>query len=116
MGWFGFDFDGTLATEIDLEPVPAMVNLLRTYLINGAEVRIVTARAGDLAGIANSVLHRFARLCSDFAGRVLPASGVHIQANLRGGRSRGGDKKWAIVETGKDRRASGGETARTLSQ
>jgi len=51
MAWIGFDFDGTLAREYTLEPVKPMVDRLRTYLRNGTECRIVTARAGDGDGI-----------------------------------------------------------------
>lgn len=50
-GWIGFDLDGTLArydsnmqpTEIG-EPIAPMVELARSYLEQGFEVRILTAR------------------------------------------------------------------------
>jgi hypothetical protein len=55
MGWVGFDLDGTLAlddrpsgffdpTHIG-DPVPKMAALVRDYLAQGIQVRIVTARA-----------------------------------------------------------------------
>ena len=51
MAWIGFDFDGTLAEEITLKPIKPIVDLLKTYLKNGTECRIVTARAGHPEGI-----------------------------------------------------------------
>jgi len=51
MPWVGFDFDGTLAREHSFEPVLPMVNRLRKYLDKGVEVRILTARGNDAAGI-----------------------------------------------------------------
>ena len=50
MPWVGFDFDGTLAREHTLEPVPPMVERLRKYLSQGLEVRILTARGNDAVG------------------------------------------------------------------
>ncbi len=50
MPWIGFDFDGTLAVEYTFEPVVPMVERLRAYLNEGAEVRILTARANDPQG------------------------------------------------------------------
>ncbi|MHA2403863.1 MAG: hypothetical protein ACXADH_12785 [Candidatus Kariarchaeaceae archaeon] len=52
MPWVGFDFDGTLAKEHTFEPVLPMVRRLRTYLKNGTECRILTARGNDPHGIA----------------------------------------------------------------
>lgn len=60
MGWIGVDMDGTLAVQNlsnphawDIgEPVPAMVELVKKWLAEGAEVRIFTARVShgeDLA-------------------------------------------------------------------
>lgn len=51
MPWVGFDFDGTLAKEYTFEPVLPMVRRLRTYLKNGTECRILTARGNDPDGI-----------------------------------------------------------------
>jgi hypothetical protein len=55
-GWVGFDLDGTIAhdepgaawspTAIG-EPIPEMIAIIKAYLAKGAEVRILTARAGD---------------------------------------------------------------------
>ena len=51
MPWVGFDFDGTLAKEYTFEPIKPMVDRLRTYLRNGTECRILTARGNDPDGI-----------------------------------------------------------------
>jgi len=51
MAWVGFDFDGTLAREYTFEPILPMVRRLRTYLKNGTECRILTARGNDPDGI-----------------------------------------------------------------
>lgn len=51
MEWIGFDFDKTLATYnhyegpgILGEPIKPMVDLVKAYLNDGYEIRIVTAR------------------------------------------------------------------------
>jgi hypothetical protein len=62
MGWIGFDLDGTLAlwgyelhpvtreTHYDVlqigPPIPAMVALCKSLIVEGKEVRIFTARVG----------------------------------------------------------------------
>lgn len=58
MSWIGFDLDGTIARYdgwVDMgvigEPIPSMIALIRSYLEQGVEVRIVTARAADRIGI-----------------------------------------------------------------
>ena len=51
MPWVGFDFDGTLAVERTFEPITPMVNRMRRYIKDGYEVRILTARGNDAAGI-----------------------------------------------------------------
>lgn len=48
-GWIGFDLDGTLATDDGVydvvgAPIVGMLSLARSYLAQGIEVRIVTAR------------------------------------------------------------------------
>ena len=53
-GWIGVDLDGTLAEFIgDMsfigEPVLPMLNRVKSWIANGREVRIFTARAGDEA-------------------------------------------------------------------
>jgi hypothetical protein len=71
-GWYGVDFDGTLAKTMDWkshnegsvgEPVWPMVERVKRWLAEGKEVRIMTARAGkgaDDLHIAN--IKRFCRL------------------------------------------------------
>lgn len=59
LGWVGFDLDGTLARydgwkgERHIgDPIPAMVEKVRSFLERGIEVRIFTARvSGDRQGI-----------------------------------------------------------------
>lgn len=53
-GWIGVDLDGTLAkSERNLslarvgEPVPKMVDLVKSMVNNGVRVKIFTARGGD---------------------------------------------------------------------
>jgi hypothetical protein len=53
-GWIGFDLDGCIARydgwkgrEHIGEPIPHMIELVKTYLDEGYEVRIFTARAID---------------------------------------------------------------------
>lgn len=53
-GWIGVDLDGTLArsdSNISLarvgEPVPKMLELVKSMVKNGVRVKIFTARAGD---------------------------------------------------------------------
>ncbi len=52
-GWIGVDLDGTLAeyngwvSELHIgEPIPAMAERVRTWISEGREVRIFTARVG----------------------------------------------------------------------
>lgn len=56
-GWIGVDFDGTLATYsgwqgelVFGQPIPAMVERVKRWLVQGYEVRIVTARAFGYGG------------------------------------------------------------------
>lgn len=52
-GWYGVDFDGTLAEYHGWnggffgKPIPAMVDKINTLLSQGFEVRILTARGDD---------------------------------------------------------------------
>lgn len=59
-GWIGVDLDGTLAVhdetfQIDKvgAPIPKMVERVKGWLAEGLEVRIVTARVGEVAGRGN---------------------------------------------------------------
>jgi len=74
-GWIGVDLDGTLAVyhsgqhaEIGA-PIRPMVELVKTWLARGAEVRIFTARA------AHAVEHELLAIedwCKEHIGQVLP--------------------------------------------
>lgn len=80
-GWVGFDFDGTLAHYVSWDaqgnelgqPIAPMVELVKKYLDEGRDVRIVTAR---LAGrsIEDQWVQRWAieGWCKEHIGRVLP--------------------------------------------
>jgi hypothetical protein len=90
-GWIGVDFDGTLATydgwrgpEHLGEPIAPMVQRVRTWLAEGQDVRIVTARMAvrpgepDVNGNAypaESIARQRALIeawCQQHLGRVLP--------------------------------------------
>lgn len=79
MGWIGVDLDGTLAHfdgwsdgKIG-KPIPAMIKRVMTWLAEGKEVRIVTARVADCNErewwkIAVPIMH----WCIDNLGCILP--------------------------------------------
>jgi len=79
-GWIGVDLDGTLAyaggwVPGDPEhtigpPIPAMVARIKRWLKRGADVRILTARAGRPA-IAE-IIPAIQAWCKQHLGRVLP--------------------------------------------
>lgn len=76
MAWIGVDFDGTLAVNNfapEPEPVMPMVERVRTWLANGHEVRIFTARA---ALGARGLLHEVDAFCERHFGRRLPITNV----------------------------------------
>lgn len=56
LGWIGIDLDGTLAESHTGEqigkPIVSMVNKIQQWIAEGQDVRIVTARAVTLSGIA----------------------------------------------------------------
>lgn len=54
MGWYGFDFDGTLATyngwrgtDHTGEPIKPIVDIAKKLLEEGKDVRVFTARASE---------------------------------------------------------------------
>lgn len=83
-GWVGFDLDGTLAHYDGWrgvghigKPIKPMVELLRTYLAAGKNVKIFTARVahdGSDAGKENAAVARFAiyQWMEDHIGTILP--------------------------------------------
>ena len=80
-GWIGVDLDGTLAEYHGFEslehigrPVPAMLSRVKTWLKEGQEVRIVTARVGpglDQKDI-NNALRAITHWCFKHVGCQLP--------------------------------------------
>jgi len=82
-GWIGVDLDGTLAkydgwkgpTHVG-EPIKLMVDRVKTWIDNGVDVRIVTARVSQQALELNKVYRHevesvIARWCILHIGRVL---------------------------------------------
>ena len=84
MGWYGVDFDGTLAMyDGDVfhpypAPIPAMVKIVREWLANGVEVRIMTARASavEMDSVSEQDYKRLIapvdNFCQKHFGQVLP--------------------------------------------
>lgn len=83
MGWIGVDLDGTLAKHywpqegpfdpVKIgEPIPLMVARIRTWLDNGIEVRIVTARVSQSSSPDHSrVCEAIHDWCKDVFGQKL---------------------------------------------
>jgi hypothetical protein len=80
--WVGFDLDRTLAVYKDFvspehigEPIPAMVELLQAYLMEGWQVKIFTARVSD-PNPRNRLMtiDAIERWCLANIGRVLPVT------------------------------------------
>lgn len=79
-GWVGVDLDGTLALHGKWrgaafigEPIPAMVDRVRSMLERGIDVRIFTARVSD--GDPNTI-RLIETWCAQHIGRVLPVTNV----------------------------------------
>lgn len=87
-GWIGVDLDGTLArydgwqgAEHIGEPVPAMLERVKGWLMEGREVRIFTARVwhdGTPERIreVDAAKHAIRRWCLKHIGTALPATCV----------------------------------------
>lgn len=82
-GWIGVDLDGTLAVydhwrgEQHIgEPIPKMVNRVKTWLAEGGDVRIFTARVfGDRQGVTPGETTRLIQeWCAKHIGLVLPVT------------------------------------------
>lgn len=77
-GWYGVDFDGTLAKKTDDlslgEPVDNMIRKVKEWLSQGKEVRIVTARVSSIADDAESQRDMIEIWCKNFVGQVLPVT------------------------------------------
>ncbi len=78
MGWIGVDLDGTLAvyegwkggSEIG-DPVPLMLDRVKTWISEGKEVRIFTARAS-----APELIEPIESWCLRHLGKILPVTNV----------------------------------------
>ena len=87
-GWIGVDLDGTLAKydkwlgpERIGEPIGPMVARVKTWLSQGKEVRIFTARmAGHglpkLGGGVEDIISPIEAWCLEHIGQVLPVTNV----------------------------------------
>jgi len=83
-GWIGVDLDGTLAVYDKWRgekhigaPVPAMLARVRSWLADGREVRVFTARVCADGGYARDVAEirgYIERWCLEHIGRVLPVT------------------------------------------
>ncbi len=83
-GWIGVDLDGTLAhydgwrgeTHIG-PPIPAMVERVKTWLAEGREVRIFTARISDpRPGINRAIVDAICAWCREHVGAALLVTNV----------------------------------------
>lgn len=92
IGWYGVDLDGTLAeyhpgdgVEVIGNPIPAMVERVKTWLLEGRDVRIFTARVGvtgdrnadgieDDQAFADKQRELIGAWCLDHIGSVLPVT------------------------------------------
>lgn len=99
-GWIGVDLDGTLAVHETSfspyavgRPVVKMVARVRSWLDDGIEVRIVTARATpDDDGVVDpAIIYAIELWCKKHLGRVLPVTN---------------QKDWAMIELWDDRAIS----------
>jgi hypothetical protein len=79
-GWIGIDLDGTLAEyhgwvhELHIgNPIPAMVERIKSWLAEGKAVKIFTARIAPMNGRDMSEVARAIELwCEEHIGQVLP--------------------------------------------
>ena len=78
-GWIGVDLDGTLAHHNGMghttsigEPIPVMLERVKSWLNADIEVRIVTARAG--INPQPTALSDIEAWCLKHVGRVLPVT------------------------------------------
>jgi hypothetical protein len=77
-GWIGVDLDGTLAHYDEWEgidvigaPIIPMVNRVKSWLAEGIEVRIFTARVGGPADLAATARPQIERWCREHIGQKL---------------------------------------------
>jgi glutaredoxin 2 len=77
-GWIGVDLDGTLAHYDEWEgidvigaPIIPMVNRVKSWLADGIEVRIFTARVGGPSELAAAARPHIEQWCREHIGRKL---------------------------------------------
>lgn len=80
-GWIGVDLDGTLAVydgwkgpEHIGDPIPAMLVRVKRWLLQGREVRIVTARVAPAKADASVCRAAIEFWLQQHVGRVLPVT------------------------------------------
>jgi hypothetical protein len=103
-GWIGVDLDGTLArydgwiheTHVG-DPIPAMLERVRTWLDNGIEVRIVTARVAvdDVPIIGDKARLSSAEICRHIQDWTEKHLGVRLPVTRK--------KDFGMVELWDDR-------------
>jgi len=78
-GWIGVDLDGTLAyydewkgAEHIGEPIPKMLDRVKTWLIQGKDVRIFTARVSSNNPISRESKIAINEWCLKHIGKLLP--------------------------------------------
>jgi len=78
-GWIGVDLDGTLAeyngwkgADVIGEPVPKMLDRVKTWLIQNQDVRIFTARVSSNNPNARESAIAINAWCLKYIGRLLP--------------------------------------------
>ncbi len=84
--WVGFDFDGTLAYDVEDmgalgEPIPPMVELAKQYIAAGVEVRILTARVWVPAD--ERWKPELARECGALRMRLMAWTELHLGKRLK---------------------------------
>jgi hypothetical protein len=78
-GWIGVDLDGTLAfyskydgPAVIGDPVPTMLNRVKTWLSSGEDVRIFTARVSTNNPTRDISLRAIQDWCAKWIGQTLP--------------------------------------------
>lgn len=82
-GWYAVDLDGTLARYTSWkgyqhigEPIPEMVDLVRSWLAKDQEVRIFTARFAGHGVDGEDTVTPIEQWCLKHLGQVLPVTNV----------------------------------------
>lgn len=79
--WIGVDLDGTLATydgfkgaDVIGDPIPKTAALVRSWIENGLDVRILTARVTAPDAERDGVVPHIEAWCLEHFGKVLPVT------------------------------------------